>query len=85
MPGGFVLVVGPSGAGKDTLLGLARRELAGDPRFLFARRVVTRESSTAEEHDCLSPAAFAAAIDPASIRSSYETISALMKPFSKSV
>jgi hypothetical protein len=30
------------------------------------------------------PAAFAAAIEPASTRSSYETISALMKPRSKS-
>lgn len=61
MPGGFVLVVGPSGAGKDTLIRLARQALAGDARFVFARRVVTRESSAAEEHDSLSPAEFAAA------------------------
>jgi ribose 1,5-bisphosphokinase len=59
--GGFVLVVGPSGAGKDTLIGLARRALAGDGRFLFPRRVVTRPSTAAEEHDTLDEAAFAAA------------------------
>jgi ribose 1,5-bisphosphokinase len=61
MLGGFVLVVGPSGAGKDTLLGLARQALAEDERFLFARRVVTRESSHSEEHDSMGVAEFLAA------------------------
>jgi ribose 1,5-bisphosphokinase len=60
--GGFVLVVGPSGAGKDTLIGLARQALAGEPRVLFPRRVVTRASSAAEAHDCLSSEAFDAAV-----------------------
>ncbi len=59
--GGFVLVVGPSGAGKDTLIGLARDALAGEAGFLFPRRVVTRPSSTAEAHDTLAPEAFDAA------------------------
>lgn len=40
--GAFVAVVGPSGAGKDTLLNHARRELAGDDRIFFVRRVITR-------------------------------------------
>jgi ribose 1,5-bisphosphokinase len=61
MAGGFVLVVGPSGAGKDTLIALVRDALADDPRFLFPRRVVTRESSAAEAHDTLDAAAFDAA------------------------
>jgi ribose 1,5-bisphosphokinase len=62
MAGGFVLVVGPSGAGKDTLIGLARQALAGDPRFLFPRRVVTRPASAAEAHDTLAPEEFEAAV-----------------------
>jgi ribose 1,5-bisphosphokinase len=61
MSGGFVLVVGPSGAGKDTLIGLAQQALAGDDRFRFQRRVVTRESNSAEVHDTLDAAGFAAA------------------------
>lgn len=56
--GAFVAVIGPSGAGKDTLIELARRSLAGEPRFVFPRRIVTRPSSGAEDHDTLTPEAF---------------------------
>ncbi|MCB5173962.1 MULTISPECIES: phosphonate metabolism protein/1,5-bisphosphokinase (PRPP-forming) PhnN [Microvirga] len=60
MTGGFVFVVGPSGAGKDTLLALAQAELSGDNRFLFPRRLVTRSSSAWEEHDTITEEEFEA-------------------------
>lgn len=47
-------VVGPSGAGKDSLLMAARTALYDDERFVFARRIVTRSASDAEDHDTLS-------------------------------
>ncbi|WP_428648019.1 phosphonate metabolism protein/1,5-bisphosphokinase (PRPP-forming) PhnN [Roseibium sp.] len=54
-PGRMVLVVGPSGAGKDTLI-LALRERLKDRRDVhFARRAITREADpNAEDHDTLS-------------------------------
>lgn len=54
--GTLVLVVGPSGAGKDTLIAHAKAAL--DDRFVFPRRVVTRASSPWEEHDSVEPAEF---------------------------
>lgn len=57
--GALALVVGPSGAGKDSLINAARSALAGDNRFVFARRVVTRASHEAsEDHDAIAPDAF---------------------------
>ena len=62
-PGRLVLVVGPSGAGKDTLLNVARRECADDDRVVFPRRVVTREASAFEDNLEMSAAAFQEALD----------------------
>ena len=61
-PGTLILVVGPSGAGKDTLIGLARALCADNPQIVFPRRIVTRPPSGAEEHDSVSPSEFDAAI-----------------------
>jgi ribose 1,5-bisphosphokinase len=52
-PGRLVLVVGPSGAGKDTLINGARLQCANEPALVFPRRIVTRPSSAHEEHDTL--------------------------------
>ncbi|HEU0158933.1 MAG TPA: phosphonate metabolism protein/1,5-bisphosphokinase (PRPP-forming) PhnN [Hyphomicrobiaceae bacterium] len=59
-PGRVVLLVGPSGAGKDAVLWQARGRLAGRKQFAFVRRVVTREPDGAEDHDCVSASEFSA-------------------------
>lgn len=53
-PGRLVLVVGPSGAGKDTLLRLAQSACADDQDVVFPRRVVTRASSADEDNIAVS-------------------------------
>ena len=56
-PGRLVLVVGPSGAGKDTLIDLARAAFRDDPSVVFPRRVVTR-AAAGEPHDSMDTDAF---------------------------
>jgi ribose 1,5-bisphosphokinase len=62
-PGRLVLVVGPSGAGKDTLLGLARAACADDANIVFPRRIITREASASEDNEQISPDAFKQALE----------------------
>ncbi len=55
----LVAVVGPSGAGKDTLMAGARARLGPDPRFRFVRRSITRPASAGgEDHEPLDRDAF---------------------------
>lgn len=63
MPDGlFIAVVGPSGAGKDTLLARAAAALGDRGDIVFVRRVVTRPSDgVTEDHDTLGVEAFEAA------------------------
>ncbi len=57
--GTLILVVGPSGAGKDTLLDAARTHFEGDKTIVFARRCITRDDQIGEQHAALSKAEFA--------------------------
>ena len=62
-PGRLVLVVGPSGAGKDTLMNSLRERLAGDANFRFARRRITRPADGATEtHDPITDADYEKAV-----------------------
>lgn len=64
MTGIFVAVVGPSGAGKDTIIDYARTRLPQDGSYHFVRRVVTRDAhGNTEDHDTLSEADFLKAIE----------------------
>ena len=61
-PGRLVVVVGPSGAGKDTLIAAARARLLSDAAFVFPLRLVTRAATAAEDHLTISDDAFALAV-----------------------
>jgi ribose 1,5-bisphosphokinase len=57
-PGRLVLVVGPSGAGKDTLIARARAACRDDATVVFPRRIVTRPASTFEDNEVMAQQVF---------------------------
>lgn len=59
MLGTMIVVVGPSGAGKDTLIDYAAERLRDQPDVHFVRRVITRDSDAGgENHEGCSEEAF---------------------------
>ncbi|OAP40053.1 ribose-phosphate pyrophosphokinase [Sinorhizobium glycinis] len=57
--GTLIVVVGPSGAGKDSVMGFAARHFAQRPDILFVRRFITRPSDAGSEvHESVSTAEF---------------------------
>jgi ribose 1,5-bisphosphokinase len=52
-------VMGPSGAGKDSVLRGARAQLEPADRIVFAHRYITRAPEPSENHIALSPEEFA--------------------------
>ncbi|MET4103351.1 ribose 1,5-bisphosphokinase [Roseovarius sp. MBR-78] len=61
MTGRLFLIVGPSGAGKDTVIAGAMARLAPEDDVILARRFITRplHPGGAEQHVPVTPAAFA--------------------------
>lgn len=60
----LVYLVGASGAGKDTLLDAARKDFAGDPGVMFARRHVTCAATRGgEDHIPINESTFASMAD----------------------
>ncbi|MHC2243247.1 phosphonate metabolism protein/1,5-bisphosphokinase (PRPP-forming) PhnN [Bradyrhizobium elkanii] len=61
-PGRLILGVGPSGAGKDTLLGFAKAACGDDRDVVFARRLITRQASASEDNEEVSAETFQRAV-----------------------
>ena len=63
MSGKWVIVCGPSGAGKDSVLGWAARELEGREGICFSRRLVTRAATPGSDHEEIDVGAMSALRD----------------------
>lgn len=62
--GPLIVVLGPSGSGKDTLMSYARTEFADSDDVLFVRRAITRPADAgSEDHVAMTDGEFDAAID----------------------
>ena len=71
--GRLIVVVGPSGAGKDTLMDYAARRLEGRPDVIFVRRVITRDGDAGgEDHDAVSETEFQRLSDAGGFAVSWE-------------
>jgi len=60
--GALVLVVGPSGAGKDTIMRRVRDRLGPGSGIVFARRVVTRAADATEDNEVATDETFLEAL-----------------------
>lgn len=57
--GRMIVVVGPSGAGKDSLIAYAKQHLAENPHVHFVQRVITRPANAGgEDHNAATPSEF---------------------------
>lgn len=57
--GAMVVVVGPSGAGKDSVMAYAARHFSGQDRVAFVRRVITRPADAGSEvHEAIDAEGF---------------------------
>ena len=61
--GVLFLVVGPSGAGKDTLIDAARCQFKSDWNYYFPKRVITRSGGIGEQHVVISDREFRRCVD----------------------
>jgi len=62
--GTMIAVVGPSGAGKDSLIDFARRHLVNETNIGFVRRFITRDADAgSEDHHAVTQAQFEAMRD----------------------
>ena len=58
MSGKWVFVCGPSGAGKDSVLGWAANQMNARENIVFARRMVTRAAYPGSDHDVVTSQQF---------------------------